>query len=247
MKFVVVLVAPEHPHNVGFCARAMRANNVEELRIVWPRKKQISAKSWVTAHGAAEILDSAQIFSSLKAALHDTQAAVAFSRRFHDTPVPHASLPNLNDLWQGNWHKIALVLGRESQGLSSAELNLCSWQCEIPMPGKISLNLGQALSVVLYEIAREQKNILDGKSEKAVPAMASYTELESLLNFLQENLPDPEKRPPWNEIALRQWLHRLNPSSKEVRALFGVFRGWLGIKARTTKKHCDSNKSQKNI
>ena len=40
-SFVVVLVEPEHPHNVGFVARAMRSNGLKNLKIVYPKRSSV--------------------------------------------------------------------------------------------------------------------------------------------------------------------------------------------------------------
>ena len=40
-KFRVVLVEPEHPHNVGFVARAMHCYALDELYIVYPKRDKV--------------------------------------------------------------------------------------------------------------------------------------------------------------------------------------------------------------
>ena len=43
-KFRVVLVEPEHPHNVGFVARAMHCYALPELYIVYPKSDKVLDK-----------------------------------------------------------------------------------------------------------------------------------------------------------------------------------------------------------
>ena len=64
-SFVVVLVEPEHPHNVGFVARAMRRKKKKNLKIVYPKRSSVISDSYHTAHNSGEVLDSAQIVGSL--------------------------------------------------------------------------------------------------------------------------------------------------------------------------------------
>ena len=55
-KFRVVLVEPEHPHNVGFVARAMHCYALDELYIVYPRRNKVIENSYHTAPNSHEVL-----------------------------------------------------------------------------------------------------------------------------------------------------------------------------------------------
>ena len=60
-KFRVVLVEPEHPHNVGFVARAMHCYALPELYIVYPKRDKVLDKSYHTAANSHYILDNAKV------------------------------------------------------------------------------------------------------------------------------------------------------------------------------------------
>ena len=80
---------------------------------------------------------------------------------------------------------VALLFGSEKFGLSNEDLSHCHWVLNIPTSEKnISLNLGQAVAVCLYELIRDQKTIR--QSEKV--NLASSAELERITTLLLEVL-----------------------------------------------------------
>jgi len=225
--FAIILVEPEHPHNIGFVARSMRSNGLSDLRIV--RKSQpLPRKCYNTAHASAEILDKAKIFPTLREAIANCSYAVAFSRRQFDTVVPHIALPELSALCKEKTGIVALIFGRESRGLSFEEIELCAVQCEIPVAGLMSLNLSHAVSVASYELCREGllgeglafRNKLPITHRKA----ATTEQFESIENFILENLTERYKNYSWTNASIRSWLQKLNPSQAELSALFGLLR-----------------------
>lgn len=94
MQIHIVLVAPARPENIGAAARAMKTMGFSSLRIVDSQAYLEPAARWV-AHGSADILDNAQHFDTLEAALADvdfTVATTARSRaRFHYYCSPSSS------------------------------------------------------------------------------------------------------------------------------------------------------------
>jgi len=225
--FAVVLVEPEHPHNIGFVARSMRSNGLSDLRIV--RKSQpLPRKCYNTAHSSAEILDNAKLFPTLKEAIADCSYAVAFSRRLFDTIVPHISLPELPAICKEKNGIVALVFGRESCGLSFEEIEQCAVQCEIPVAGLMSLNLSHAVSVASYELCRSGllgeglafRNKLPITHRKA----ATTEQFENIEKFILENITDRYRNYSWTTASIRTWLQKLNPSQAELSALFGLLK-----------------------
>jgi len=240
-EFCIVLVEPEHPHNIGFCARAMRSYGLVDLRVVRPQP--LPKAAWETAHASGDILDKARICTSLPEALGDCGSAIAFSRRIFDLVLPHISLPEMVSYAGLERERVALVFGRESKGLSSEEMEQCSVQCEIPVAGNMSLNLAQAVSVGLYELCRigllSTQSGLARRNRVRSPKQqvgTGHAEWEALVTFLSEKLDGRNSRnQPWSETAIRKWLHRLAPDALELRALFGVVRTLANSPARSGK------------
>jgi len=234
-KFTIILVEPEHPHNVGFVARSMRSNGLCDLRIVC-KSKPLPRKCYNTAHASAEILDKAKLFETLKEAIADCSYTVAFSRRIFDTVVPHISLPELPPLCREKSGTIALVFGRESRGLFFEEIELCAVQCEIPVAGQMSLNLSHAVGVASYELCRAGL-LGEGLAFRNKPPIthrkaATMEQFESIENFIFENLTDKYKRRAWTKASIRSWFQKLNPSQAEFSAIFGMLRALAKKPAR---------------
>ncbi|MBL5828414.1 tRNA/rRNA methyltransferase [Serratia fonticola] len=157
MQLHIVLVAPARAENVGAAARAMKTMGFTSLRIVDSEAHLQPAARWV-AHGAGDILDAVQTFSTLEQALADvdfTVATTARSRaRFHYYCTPQQLTEQLAERQQ--WvHQAALVFGREDSGLTNEELELADLLTGVPMVADYpSLNLGQAVMVYCYQLAQ---------------------------------------------------------------------------------------------
>lgn len=242
-RFRIVLVEPEHPHNVGFVARAMRSNGLSELYLVYAKRDVVNPESYRTAHNAAAILDSAKVVPTLDDALSTANYAVAFSRRRFDTIVPNLSLPRLPErLPDGS---VALVFGRESCGLSLEDIERCALVCEIPVPGQMSLNLAQAVTVVCYELCRA--GLLDGSGLRTdrVPLKrgriekANIGQIENFLKYLHENLTDRYQHNTWTESAVREFLQRLSPTRFEMSALLGLVKSLVMRREEKSRKEPD--------
>jgi TrmH family RNA methyltransferase len=240
LSFRIVLVEPEHPHNVGFVARAMRCNALSDLHIVYRSHESVLEESFRTAHNSREILENATVVTSLNAALADCVFAIAFSRRRFESVVPQTLLPDLCSQIPSEG-KIALVFGRESQGLSLEEVNHCALICEIPVPGMMSMNLAQAVAVSCYELCRghllsgtgkreDRSTLSPGEVEKA-----DFSQMENFLTFLRSHLTERYQKNTWTEGSVRALLQRLQPTRFEMDALFGLARSLSKSSARKEK------------
>lgn len=202
MQLHIVLVAPARAENVGAAARAMKTMGFTSLRIVDSEAHLQPAARWV-AHGAGDILDAVQTFSTLQEALADvdfTVATTARSRaRFHYYCTPQQLTEQLAERQQ--WvHQAALVFGREDSGLTNEELALADLLTGVPMVADYpSLNLGQAVMVYCYQLVQlmsvsaQQEPLADAGQLNALRQRA-----DRLLQAL--DVADDQK--------LRDWLHQ---------------------------------------
>ena len=229
LSFRIVLVEPEHPHNVGFVARAMHCNAIPELYIVYPNRDTVNPESYRTAHNSAEILDAAKVVHTLDEALATAHYAIAFSRRRFDTVIPHTPLPQVTEILPKEG-TVALVFGRESCGLALDEIERCAMICEIPVPGQMSLNLAQAVTTACYELCRN--GLLDNRGLRTdrVPLkrgrveQANIGQIENFLQYLRAHLTDRYQNNTWTESAVRECLQRLAPTRFEMSALLGLVK-----------------------
>jgi TrmH family RNA methyltransferase len=182
----VVLVSTRNPLNIGAAARAMSNFGFEHLRVVNPFERAFrEARSAV---GGAAVLARAKEFTSVADAVADCTLVVG------TTAVRHRDLQHsLRRLEPGARairkhlasNHVAILFGSEKFGLSNEDLSHCHWLLNIPTSEKnISLNLGQAVAVCLYELIRDQKTAQ--QSEKVSPANSA--ELERITTLLIEGL-----------------------------------------------------------
>lgn len=156
--FHVVLVRPRIPENVGAAARSMKAFGFDNLILVDPGFSwEERGAAYKTASGAGDIIKQARRYPSLEECLAEYHRVAGFSRRGCAFPRAQWDLPE----WTAQLRddplprKTALVFGPEDFGLSNAERHLCHDLIRIPTRAEtLSLNLAQAVTVVLYELSK---------------------------------------------------------------------------------------------
>jgi TrmH family RNA methyltransferase len=153
----IVLVAPEHPGNIGSAARALFTMGLSQLAVVSPACDPQADDACCLAHNAAEIVRNLRVYESLKDALADTMFSVGTTRRTrrvgYPIVLPEEAVAEIRN--RGPEAPVAIVFGRESSGLTNPELALCSIQSTIPAATENhSLNLAQAVLVYCYALHR---------------------------------------------------------------------------------------------
>jgi tRNA/rRNA methyltransferase len=151
-----VLVRPRNPLNIGAAARAMANFGFREMVVVAPYSPVWQEMR--SALGAEEIVTSARAVESLVEAIGDASMVVgttAGSRRNLDRDlIPLPDFP----AWLRQRKavgRVAVVFGSEKTGLSNEHLSYCHTLVRIPtVLDCSSMNLGQAVAVCAYELAR---------------------------------------------------------------------------------------------
>ena len=108
------------------------------------------------AAGADRILDGAQLFDSLEAAIADCTFVLATTARAHDQAKPVVGAGRRRRALLaprvGAGETVAIVFGRERNGLENDEVALADRIVTLPVnPAFASLNLAQAVAIVAYE------------------------------------------------------------------------------------------------
>ena len=216
-SFRVVLVGPENPANVGFVARAMLAFGADELSITdvaWEKPPEAARRTGVSA---LEILDAAKVVTSLSAALRGCRTAVAFSRRPSVLRQEEFALPDVPPVVRGGG-RVALVFGRESNGLTREESALCPYLARIPCREGISLNLGQAAAVALFSLSAPEAR----RKEKSPRPPVTVDQMLGLWDFLEPRLSEAPRFTPSRLQRIRQMLYRLKMDDEDFDLLFAV-------------------------
>ncbi len=152
---IVVLSHTTEPRNLGAAARALKTMGLRRLRLVAPRDP-LGAEARAVAHGAEEILEQAELFTDVRAAVADLPIVAGTTCRRRQLRK-HALLPPRQlcaDLARhARSGPVALLFGTERVGLSNDELDMCRYLSTIDMAQpQPSLNLAQAVMLYAWEM-----------------------------------------------------------------------------------------------
>ncbi|HSG49731.1 MAG TPA: RNA methyltransferase [Longimicrobiales bacterium] len=191
-RVVVVLDHPQNVVNIAAVIRAMKNMGVSRLRLVNPAEFDAYRIEGI-AHRTTDVVDDAEIFDTLEEALADCVRIVGASARSR-TAVRNYVRPRraaadlLEAAPEGN---VALLFGREDRGLDNDALDLCHAIAVIPTdPRYSSLNLAQAVMVLLYEVflaSDEGERPLPRRGRRA-NAPATREHLEHMYGALEQGL-----------------------------------------------------------
>jgi tRNA/rRNA methyltransferase len=234
----VVLVATRNPLNIGAAARAMSNFGFARLRVVNPFAAAFrEARSAV---GASSVLGKAEEYASVAEAVADCALVVG------TTAVRHRQLQHtLRRLEDGarlirkrlRAGRVALLFGSEKFGLSNEALSHCHWLMRIPTSEEnISMNLGQAVAVCLYELVREAKAARHAEKSDLAAAAEVERITEMLLEALRESGFLSRRRVADADQRIRRMVRRLNLPARDAVIWLGIFRQILW-KLRSIEKH----------
>ena len=228
---VVILVEPQLGENIGAAARAMANFGLSRLRLVKPRQGWPNDKARMMATGGGRILDAAELYQTLEAAIADCSFVLAATARAHDQAKPVAGPAEAAALVAPRvaaGETVAILFGRERNGLESDEVALADCIVTLPVnPAFASLNLAQAVAIVAYEWFKlaSGAELPFAMPEKSPPApkeqlLAFFTALERELEKVEFFRP-PDKRETM-QINLRNIFSRMQPTQQDIKTLHGV-------------------------
>jgi len=222
----VVLVAARNPLNIGAAARAMSNFGFGRLRVVNPY--EVAFREARSAVGAAALLTNAEEYATVAEAVADCTLVVGTTAaRGREVPQPLRRLQDgahLIRTWLGSGN-VALLFGSEKRGLSNQDLSHCHWLMRIPTVEEHgSMNLGQAVAVCLYELARSSKPAQRERTEN----LATAAQLEMLYQTLAETLTASGYGKRGSGISteqrIRRMIRQLNLPAHDAEMWLGILR-----------------------
>lgn len=225
-RLAVVLVASRNPLNIGAAARAMSNFGFSDLRVVNPYK--VAFREARSAVGASKLLSDAKEYDSVAEAVSDCTLVVGTTAgRNRELQHPLHVLQKGSTLIRKRLarSRVALLFGSERIGLRNEELSHCHWLMHIATRDEhISMNLGQAVAVCLYELTRNEKLTQGLQPEKY--EFADAAETERLTGLLLEALHISQYLKPGitNEEKARRLLLRLKVQKRDAAVLAGMLR-----------------------
>jgi len=223
------LVETSHPGNIGSVARAMKNMGLSRLALINP-KKFPHDEATALAGNAGDVLDKAQVFSSIEEAVKNSKIIFATSARERTIEWPVASVKDaaqeINQLAAENI-EVSILFGREDRGLTNEELQLSNKHLIIPAdPEYPVLNIAMSTQVVCYELYQASHNEPIGPWQD-FPEYTSQ-ELQHLIDHFNEtvfklDLIDP-KNPKQILTRMERMFRRLYPDQMEGNFLRGFLK-----------------------
>ena len=192
-RVCVVLVRARNPSNIGAVARAMHDFGFRRMRVV--NEFPVPFEAARSAVDASAVLADAVACASVAEAVADCTLVVGTTAvgerelRHELLPLAEAAPRLLAELRRGDGSgRVAVLFGSEKTGLSNEEMSHCNWLLTVPMhqhegARHLSMNLGQAVAVCLYELVREQaaRSVVKEVDDVADPATAAQLERVTVL------------------------------------------------------------------
>ncbi|NUQ17919.1 MAG: RNA methyltransferase [Sphingomonas sp.] len=229
---MIVLVRPQLGQNIGKAARAMLNFGLTELRLVSPRDGWPNPDAGPAASGADVVLERAQLFDTVEAAIADCSQVFSSTVRRRDLVMPVLRPEEMADRIAASSAKSAIIFGPERSGLETEEVALASAIVTVPINPKFgSLNLAQAVILLAYEWSR--RSALAQPPAKELEPAAPHGELDGLISQLNDELEHkgyfhPPSRTEATKNTLRTIFTKTGWSSREVKAVRGVIRALVG-------------------
>ncbi|GAB4508755.1 MAG: RNA methyltransferase [Anaerolineae bacterium] len=153
---LVVMENVFNPHNLGAVARTCDAFGVQQIAFTVGQGASFdpSKAGWLASRSANKWLDYRMLMQGTEAALNTLKA-----EGWHLlAAVAETTAPSLYEVDFTQFPQLALLVGNEGRGLSTAALALADSTVHIPMVGMVaSLNVSVATAILLAEITRQRR------------------------------------------------------------------------------------------
>jgi TrmH family RNA methyltransferase len=222
MNLRVVLVEPIYEGNVGSVARAMKNFGFTDLVLV--RACEIEEFGLAMASHARELIEGARAVDSIEEAVEGANLVVGTTGVRGLSTDRHLRIPSLSprelaERLQRTAGEVALLLGREDDGLTRDELLACDIVTTIPTSLDYPImNISHAAAVLFYELSQ----VVPGEVK-----LAGHENLEHLLAHFRAALTESEYHQHKIEktmLMLKRIFGRARLTDREVQTLHGIVR-----------------------
>lgn len=236
-RLALVLVSTRNPLNIGAAARALSNFGFSDLRLVNPYEEGFrearSAKS-----GSSELLQRAKVYQSVVEAVADCSLVVGTTAA-RDRELQHPLQRLEAGAKEIRKHlasgRVALLFGSEKRGLLNSDLSHCHWLLRVPTREGVSMNLGQAVAVCLYELIRERRPVATKIGARPAPAGDVERFTGMLLQALRSSgYLNPDT--PASEEKIRRTVRRLGLPAEDSETWLGMLRQILWKLGKSTGK-----------
>lgn len=218
----VILVSPRNPLNIGAAARAMSNFGFMHLRLV--NAYDVAFKEARSAVNAGAILEGAVEYKTVADAVADCTLVVGTTAAQHRELLhPLRRLEYAGKLLRKALPAgpAALMFGSEKYGLGNDDMAYCHWLLRIPTRDEhVSMNLGQAVAVCLYELIRAAPALKPEPRKR--PSSEELERLTASLSNVLERSGYVHASSTGDKI--RRLVRRLELSSHDTEIWMGMLR-----------------------
>ncbi len=236
----VVFVEPETPGNLGACARVMANFGFSDLMVLnpsfslsHPQVKALSKHAYGVIGASRSVeLPKEKLLPFIRESFDyviGTTSQLGNDFNLIRSPISLEDFASLlaekfKDFKRDAHLRIALLLGREGEGLSNKELEQCDLVVTIPAnPSYPTLNVSHALALLLYELFKAESS----KTSLSHITLATKEEKDFLLKRYHELLDsldfDDEQKRRTQERVFRRIIGRSFFKKREIFVLHGLF------------------------
>jgi len=239
---IVVLYEPQNPINIGATVRAMKNMGVGRLRLVNPVEYDAIRIEGI-AHGTMDLIERIERFDNFDAAVADCVHVVGFTARRRSAKLrvidPKAAAAELLDA--ASEGPVAVVFGREDNGLPNEILDRVQAAVTIPTTNHASLNLGQAVLLALYELhlaaSDATRTLAPPRKDSPPPTQEQYEQFFKdaedaleIIQFMKTRYPEHIMR------TLRSLTFRAAPNTRELSLIRAMAIEVVNFINRTRRK-----------
>lgn len=224
----VILVGPKYQGNVGAVARLLKNFGLSDLALV--NFEEIDDEALSRAMNGKHLLEEAKRFEKFSDAVKGFDIIAGTSSTVSGNYKEFRRIPmNPSEFWESMSRvkgRIALVFGREDDGLRNEELDLCNHFVHIPASEDYPvLNLSHAVSVMLYEMTRHidlitpdlVREVNELETEKLLERISVVMKKTGYHNYKIKN----------TTVMLRRVIARSGLTDGEFYKIMGIIRGIL--------------------
>jgi len=218
----VILLEPENSGNVGAIARVMKNFELAKLMLVNPKCDCKSSEAIARAMHGKDVLLKARVVK--KVGKYDYLVGTT-SKFGSDYNIPRSPI-SVSDLASkiSKKDKVGLLIGREGNGLTNAEIDMCDFIVTIPASKKYPvLNISHACGIIFYELF---KDVEENSTSHFRPA--SKKDREVLLDYFNSVLDTVEFATPdkknTQRVVFKRVIGKALLTKREAFALIGLFK-----------------------
>lgn len=230
-----VMMEPQTPGNVGAIARVLKNFGFSQLVFINPKCDVKGKEAIDRAKHAADVLNNAVIAkSSILQTFHTviaTTSKIGSDYNIPRTPLTPEQLCKV--LPAGSFHPkkpphIAILLGREGDGLKNAEILAAGMVVVIPsVHAYPALNVSHAAGILAYELSKSapankiQDHILPASAEEQRQMLKMMNQVINSVHFSTKEKKETQQKV-WKRIFGKSFLSR-----REAFAVMGLLRKLL--------------------